>query len=373
LRVIDRLNVGGPALQATVLSDGLAPDRFEQLLLTGDVDAHEGDYVQLRAPNLPVEHVAGLGRAPQLSHDVRALATVRRAIRRFQPDIVHTHKAKAGVLGRTAAWSTGVPVTIHSFHGHLLRGYFSPRKTQAVVAVERALAWRTTRLVAVGAQVRDELLAAGVGRPDRYVVVPPGVELPPPPSLLDARRSLGLPPSSPVIAFVARLTAVKRPDRFIEVARVVIRRHPDAVFVIAGEGELMAAMQAQASPLGDHVRFLGWRGDVESIYAAADVVVLTSDNEGMPVSLIEAALCGRPAVTTDVGSAPEVVIDGVTGFVTTASVVNLAEAVDKLLRDEATRVAMGAEAGRRAQITFGAARLVSDMTALYESVAGDAR
>ena len=192
LRLIARLNVGGPALQAKVLSEGLDPARFEQRLVAGAVGADEGDFVSMRAPQLRVETLAGLGRDPNGWSDVRALVRLYDVIRSFDPHIVHTHTAKAGVLGRLAAWGARVPATVHTFHGHLLHGYFSPAKTMAIVQAERRLARRTTRLVAVGQQVREDLLAAGIGRPDQFVIVPPGVQLPEPPPQAVARRTLGL-------------------------------------------------------------------------------------------------------------------------------------------------------------------------------------
>jgi glycosyltransferase involved in cell wall biosynthesis len=171
-----------------------------------------------------------------------------------------------------------------------------------------------------------------------------------------------------MVAFVARLTAVKRPDRFIAMAAQVARAHPDAIFAVAGEGQLLEQLRADAAPLGDAVRFLGWRSDVETVYAASDVVVLTSDNEGMPVSLIEASLVGRPLVTTRVGSAAEVVSDGETGFVVDVDDAALARGVDRLLADGELRARFGAAAHQRAQRLFSAERLVADTAALYESL-----
>ncbi|MGH9188930.1 MAG: glycosyltransferase [Acidimicrobiales bacterium] len=384
LRVIARMNVGGPALQVTTLTRGLPADRFETRLLVGDVGAGEADWTSLRADGgaagaggtgdngdhqgLDVVRIPGLGRDPDPLGDVRALAAVVREIRAFRPDIVHTHTAKAGALGRVAAFACRMPATVHTFHGHLLSGYFSPRVTGAIVLTERVLALRTTRLVAVGTRVRDELLAAGVGRPAQYAVVAPGLALPPAPMPPEARATLGLPPDRPVVAFVARLTAVKRPDRFVDVATQLAARHPDTLFVVAGEGPLAYTMRASAECLGDAVRFLGWRGDVETVYAAADVVVLTSDNEGMPVSLIEAAHAGRPAVTTAVGSAAEVVVDGETGFVTGPSPESLADAVSRLLDDPALRSTMGKTAAERAARLFTPSRLIADTVRLYDEI-----
>lgn len=354
-----------------MLSDGLDPARFEQLLLAGSVGEGEGDYVSLRAPHLPVIQLDGLGRAVDVWSDVRAAAEIRRAIERFRPHIVHTHTAKAGALGRPAAWSCGVPATVHTFHGHLLRGYFSPAKTKALVLAERSLAHFTTRLVSVGAQVRDELLAAGVGRPGQFSVVPPGVDAPEAPSRQEARRRLELPADGLVVGLVARLTAVKRPDRFLAVAAEIARHRPATTFLVAGEGDLLDEMRTKAADLGLAVRFLGWRPDVEAVYAACDVVMLTSDNEGMPVSLIEAAFAGRPAVTTDVGSAPEVVLDGSTGFVVPADVGELVKAAERLLVDPELRKAMGTAAATHARDHFSSARLVSDIARLYEEIVED--
>ena len=203
LRIIARMNVGGPALQVTGLIDGMDPERFDHRVLTGHVGPDEADYLLLRAPQAAVAYVDGLGRSVRPGADLRALRTLTREIRDFRPHIVHTHTAKAGVLGRLAARACGVPAVVHTFHGHLLHGYFAPAVTRGVVLTERALARRSTRLVAVGAQVRDDLLAARIGRPEQYVVVPPGLTLPAPPSREAARTLLGLPANGPVVTLVA--------------------------------------------------------------------------------------------------------------------------------------------------------------------------
>jgi glycosyltransferase involved in cell wall biosynthesis len=371
MRIIARMNVGGPALQVSALADGLDPERFEQRLFVGDVEEGEADYLSLRAPHIEAVRVAGLGRSPNPTGDARALATLTREIRAFRPHVVHTHTAKAGVLGRSAAILGGAKTRVHTFHGHLLHGYFSPRVTKAVVAVERTYARRTTRLVAVGRQVRDELLAAKIGRADQYVIVPPGVRLPAGPPRAEARAMLGVPTDVPIVAFVARLTQVKRPDRFAEVARLVGTAVPDAHFVVAGEGELLHDLRARLAPLGERAHLVGWRPDVETVYAAADVTALTSDNEGMPVSLIEAASVGCPAVTTRVGSAGEVVLDGETGFVTAVDAAALAAATVRILSDPALRDRFSHAAASHAHAAFSADRLVRDITELYESLVPD--
>ena len=373
LRVIARMNVGGPALQVTGLMLELDRSRFEQRLLIGDCGPDEVNYLQLHGLELGEVRIPGLGRAVRPLDDVRALKRLVREIRTFRPHVVHTHTAKAGLLGRFAVKLSGVrprPATVHTFHGHLLSGYFGPTTTRAVVAIERFLARRTDRLVAVGARVRDQLLAARIGRPEQYVVVPPGIELATPPTPADARAMLDVPADAPVVAFVGRLTRVKRPDRLIATAERVVARVPGTVFLVAGDGDLLDATRDQAQPLGDAVRFLGIRSDVEAVLAAADVVLLTSDNEGMPVSLIEAAMAGRPSVTTAVGSAGEVVIEGETGFVVERDAGALADATARLLSDPDLRRRMGDAARVHGARQFSRARLVADTERLYDSILG---
>ncbi|MCW2680788.1 MAG: hypothetical protein JWM62_2189 [Frankiales bacterium] len=349
MHVIARMNVGGPAALLVELLESLPG----QTLLTGQVEVGEADHLELRSPGTPFARVPGLGRSLRPGDDVRALAFLVRELRRLRPDVVHTHTAKAGALGRLAARVAGVPAVVHTFHGHLLHGYFPPVTARAVTTAERLLAHTTDRLVAVGTQVRDDLLAAGVGGADQWLVIPPGVSLPEPPSREEAKAALGL--TGPVVAMVGRLIAVKRPDRLLAVAALL----PDVTFLVAGEGPLLEQTRAGATP---NVRFLGWRSDVEVVHAAADVALLTSDNEGMPVSLVEAALCGTPAVSTDVGSAREVV----TGEVTAAEPAALAAAVRRVLAQD-----LGPAARVAASARFGVPAMVEAHRRLYEEVTRD--
>ena len=365
LRIIARMNVGGPAWQVSVLTRGLDEHRFESRLVVGDVGEGEADFIALRDPDLPALKIPALGRSVRFGDDLRAFVAIRRAIRDYRPDIVHTHTAKAGVLGRLAAATCRVPVRVHTFHGHVLHGYFKRWVTRLVRIVEGLLARRTTALVAVGERVRDELLGAGIGRSDQYVVIPPGVALEARPDRVSARNGLGLPLNRPLVLFVGRLTAVKRPDRLIEAMALVLDTRPDAVLAIAGEGELLEETRSRAEPLGESVRFLGWQRDIAGLYAAADCMVLTSDNEGMPVTLIEAAMAGVPSVTTDVGSAREVVLNEVTGLVVEPDAAAIADGLIRLLDDD-LRGKLGAAARKRAEAEFGTRRLIADHEALYE-------
>jgi glycosyltransferase involved in cell wall biosynthesis len=349
--VIGRLNVGGPAHLVTALARST-----ETVVAAGAVQYGEVEHGDLAG--LQLHRIPGLGRKVRLTDDARALRALVTLMRRQPPRIVHTHTAKGGALGRVAAEQARVPGRVHSFHGHLLHGYFSASMTAAVVAVERALARRTDRLVAVGERVRDDLIAAGVGRPEQYAVIPPGVRLAPGPDRETARERLGLTDDRPVLVYVGRLAGIKRPERVLQIAR----RLPDALVLLVGDGSQRAALEAVAP---SNTRFLGWRSDVETIYAAADLALLTSDNEGMPLTLIEAALAGLPAVTTDVGSAPEVVLDGVTGVVVPVDVEAMTVATASLLGDYGLRRRLGDAGREHAAREFSVERMVRAHLRLY--------
>ncbi|MFF0051722.1 glycosyltransferase [Streptomyces sp. NPDC005498] len=368
MRVIARMNVGGPALQVSTLMRGLDSALFDHRLYAGFVGPDEADYVSQRAPDVQVCRVPALGRAVRPTDDLRALSELTAAMRRFRPHIVHTHTAKAGALGRTAAVLARVPARVHTFHGHLLQGYFPPAKTRLVVQAERSLASFTDRLVAVGRSVRDDLLAAGIGQPNQYAVVPPGTRPAASPSRSEARKQLSIPEDSLVVAYVGRVTRIKRPDRFLSVVRDVRRAVPAAQFLVCGDGDLHGDLET-AADVRDSLHLLGWRADVETVYAAADLVLLTSDNEGMPVSLIEAGMAGVPAVATNVGSVAEVVRDGQTGLLAQPDASALTRHTVRILRDGQLRRRMGEQARVWTSQQFGAERLVQDTHDLYASIA----
>ena len=366
MRIIARMNVGGPAVQVSGIMRHLPGDEFDQRLFTGWCADDEADYLLTQAPDVEATRIDGLGRAIRPGDDARALATLVKQVREFRPHIVHTHTAKAGILGRSAARIAGVgSATVHTFHGHLLHGYFSPPKTRAVIALESLLARTTDRLVAVGNQVRDDLLAAGIGRPEQFGIIPPGLELPPAMGRQKARDALGVAGDAPVVSFIGRLAPIKRPDRFVEVVRQVQHARPGVRFIVAGEGTEARVVADAGLPIA----MLGWRDDVQNVLAASDAVLLTSDNEGTPLSLIQAALMGLPVVATNVGSVPDVVIDGETGWLTDPDAQALAKVtLDMLERpDEATR--RGRAAQERAETLYGVQRLAGDHADLYRGIA----
>ncbi len=373
MEIIARMS-GGAARHVIELHRLRNSEEFDHRVYTGYVDVDESDLTRLRGTAVPVHRVPGLGRSIRPTDDCRALAHLIRSMREFQPHVVHTRTAKAGALGRLAARLSGVrPARIHTFHGHLLYGYFSGPKRHLYVQAERFLASMSDRLETVGFQVRDDLLEAGIGRPEQYVVIPPGIRLDPVPDRETARSLLELPPHVPVVAFVGRLTRVKRPDRLIETAAAVLRQIPDCRFIVCGGGELREELERGVAPFQHAFHLLGWRKDVETVYSAADVVLLTSDNEGTPLTLIEAGMAGKPAVSTRVGSVPEVVRDGGTGLLAACDPDELARQTVRLLTDPVLARQMGESARRWTLSSFGVDRFVADTEALYRSLSEQRR
>lgn len=369
LRLITRMNIGGPTRQALLLTHRLRHSH-PTVLAAGQAPPSEGELTDTAVP----VHRIPLVRPLSPRQDAASIARTRRLIRELRPRILHTHMAKAGAVGRLAALSIpGVrPRTVHTFHGHVLEGYFSPAVERSFIAAERALARRTDVLIAVSPEVRDSLLDLGVGEPSRYRVVPLGFELDEhlavrgPSHVL--RERLRLDENTPLLGIVGRLAPIK--DH-----RTLLRAMPDipsAHLAILGDGQERGPLSALARELGvaDRVHFTGWWHDVPGAMADLDVVVLTSRNEGTPVSLIEAGACARPVVATRVGGVEHVVEDGSSGLLVPAGEpAAVARAVNTLLASPATRSEMGSRGRRLVRDRFSADRLMSDITAIYDELA----
>jgi glycosyltransferase involved in cell wall biosynthesis len=231
--------------------------------------------------------------------------------------------------------------------------------------IERFLAKRSKTLVSVGSQVCDDLLAAGIGTSDQYVVIPPGISLGPIPNATTSRATLGISPEVTTITFLGRITGIKRPDRFAQVALQVANQNPKVHFFIVGSGDLADALKSQLSKISSQVTFLGWRSDVENILSATDILLLTSDNEGTPISAIQAGMAGIPTVSTNVGSVSEVIKDGSSGVLTSVDASEIADAVQSLISDPVLRRRLGESARVDMNARYGVARLVNDYQKLY--------
>jgi glycosyltransferase involved in cell wall biosynthesis len=366
LRIIARMNVGGPAVQVSGLMRGFDQQIFEQELLTGYCAADEADYLEKVATDVKAIRIDGLGRSIKPRADLTALFAIVNEIRRFKPDVIHTHTAKAGVIGRIASILSGrKSIRVHTFHGHLLHGYFGSGKTKLVILVEKFLAIFSHQLLAVGKQVQDDLIEVGIGNSNKFAVMPPGLQLAKVPSKHDARIELGLDQNENYCAFIGRITQIKRPDRFLDVVAKVKSNDIKVKFIVAGAGEQLQYCQDRVNNENLPVTFLGWREDIEVVLAAADFVILTSDNEGTPLSLIQAGMVGIPVVATNVGSTNEIVVNGKTGFLTDLSIGDLASAVTKLAENSDLRAQMGTAGQEYTLARYGVERLVKDHQDLY--------
>jgi glycosyltransferase involved in cell wall biosynthesis len=365
VHVLTRTNIGGPSvIVASLLADDRNAD-IVQSVVRGVPRKDEGDYFADSPLLAHITTIDELGKRVRPWDDIRALISLIRFFRRTTPDVVHTHMAKAGFVGRLAAWCARVPVRVHTFHGHLLTGYFSAPVTRLIVIAERALRLLTTHAVVVGHAVRRDLIASHIVSADRSTVINPGIDSLEPVEPTVARRALGLPATGVIVMYVGRFAAIKRPDRFVALAHSMAAE-ADAHFVMVGDGPLLADTRAIAGP---NVTFLGWQRDLATLISAADVVVMCSDNEGVPLFLLEAAMVGRPAVSTDVGAVRDVLEDGVTGLVVdNDDAMTLTNAVQRLVRDAHLRTQLGTAARERARSSFTANVGVDAHAALYRSL-----
>jgi glycosyltransferase involved in cell wall biosynthesis len=369
MRIIARMNVGGPAVQVAGLMRGLNSADFDHRLYTGYCTSDEADYLDIVATDVNAIRIQGFGRRVSFIGDIKAFVTLVKEIRAFKPHVIHTHTAKAGFLGRIASLvSLQSSIRIHTFHGHLLNGYFGCFKRSLVVIAEKTLALFTDELLAVGDVVRKDLLSAGIGSINKFGLMPPGLDIGFLPQKNDSRAALSLPPDQLQCAFIGRVTQIKRPDRFLDVISEMKKRGVALDFFIAGDGEIMEKCRKRIDQEGLPVTVLGWQSDIERVLSAADMVLLTSDNEGTPLSLIQAGMAGLPVVTTNVGSVPEIVLDGVTGIITSLNVEEISDALEKLASDKVLRSQYGAAAQEFTRTHFGVRRLVSDHEELYKKL-----
>ena len=369
MRIIARMNVGGPAVQVSGLMRGFDSIEFNHRLYTGYCAADEADYLDTVATDVKATRIQGFGRRVSLGGDIKAFIALVREIRSFKPHVIHTHTAKAGFLGRIASIVSLQPaIRVHTFHGHLLNGYFGTFKRSLVVIAEKFLALFTHQLLAVGDKVRQDLLNAGIGSKDKFGLMPPGLAIAVLPDRNESRIALTLPSNSLQCAFIGRVTQIKRPDRFLDVVSEIKKRGVDLDFFIAGDGELLETCRERIKKDNLPVTILGWQSDIERVLSSADMVVLTSDNEGTPLSLIQAGMAGLPVVTTNVGSVPEIVLDGVTGIVTELGVQEIANALEKLVNDSVLRTKLGVAAQEFTMSNFGVKRLVHDHEELYKNL-----
>ncbi len=321
MRIIARLNIGGPAIHVTLLTEKLGPPPHERMLVCGTVEDDEGD-MRYYAREHGVEPVVidTLQRSILPFKDLRTGWQLYQLMKDFEPDVVHTHTAKAGFLGRMAARFARVPVVVHTFHGHVFSGYYGSWKTQLFLTLERLAARNSDRIITLTEGLRRELSEVyRITRKSRIVVLPLGLDLQ---RFAEAPRKPGgfraqynIPAEVPLIGVIGRLVPIKNHRLFLEAARMLCDMQPNAHFVIVGDGETRSKLEALVDEFGltGHVHFTGWVKDVAPVYADLDLTVISSDNEGTPVSLIEALASGCPVVSTAVGGVPDLLDGGTLG------------------------------------------------------------
>ena len=369
MHVIARMNVGGPAVLVADLMRNFDTRKVDSILVTGYCDSHESDYLDEVATDVAAIRLPGLGRSISLINDFNAFFLLLREIRKFHPDVIHTHTAKAGGLGRVAGLIAAPRAkSVHTFHGHLLHGYFGQGKSQIFVFVEKLLAVCTTRLVAIGNNVKRDLLEVGVGSEAKYEVIFPGVQPLHIHPKIKARQELGLDPDKKYFVFIGRLTQIKRPDRLLDIARFLKMNFSDSHILIAGAGELLGTIKSESEAESLPITFLGWRNDIDLILSAADIAILCSDNEGIPLTLIQAAQAGLPIISTNVGSVSDIVSHGVNGLLTETSSRGLMSAAKSLLESASMRDEFGKSGKKRALQYFTSEVMVKHHERLYSHI-----
>ncbi|MHC4661241.1 MAG: glycosyltransferase [Planctomycetota bacterium] len=373
--IITRLNIGGPARQVAALTNHFSSSH----LIYGSLAAGEALLPEARTLSVgQITQIGSMSREVRLLADARALRKITQKLKRLRPQIVHTHTSKAGLLGRIAAKRAGVPVIVHTFHGHVFKGYFSRPKARAILEIERRLARKSDALIVLSASQFMELTGKyHFPCADRFRVIPLGLELKQFGSLPargKLREELGIPGDVFLAGFVGRLEPVKQPELFIEIISGIDNIH--GVFAGGGRQEPDLRRLTKERGLEKRIHFAGWRDNLPAVYADLDAVALTSANEGTPVSLIEAAACGLPVVAFEVGGVGSIVNAGNerSGFtVKPGNVHEFADGLKKLSVSEKMRRDFG-EAGRKSvkgRFTFE--RLAKDLTELYESLARSKR
>ncbi len=375
-RVLTRLNLGGPARQV-LASDPLLCARGHQVrIFAGAPEPGEGDLFDVALERgLDVVRVPGLVRGWSLTGDLRARSFLRDALAEFRPDVLHTHASKAGALARSAASKLAEMPRVHTFHGHVLEGYFSSTVSKGLAALERRLAQGTDRIVAVSHATADDLVRLGVTSEEKLVVIPPGIDLDPFLALQgpngSLRRALNAPADAQIVGVLGRLAEIKQPEWAVDVFELLAERYPRLHVVFIGDGDQRGAIERRIRALSgaraERVHMLGAVMDVAPLYADMTAVMLTSRNEGLPVALIEAAAAAKPVVATRVGGVGELVAEERTGFLGT-TVDELAYGLAQLLDQPSQAHAMGQRARIRAQTRHSAQALATRLEQLYTAV-----
>lgn len=356
IQFIARFNRGGTAEWLKVLIPGLRSRGSRSELYSGYVQ--EGEVEDLSFIRLGGVKIESLGRGINFFRDFKSFLKFRKILRETRPSVVNTHTSKAGVIGRLAALSLlERPAIVHTYHGHLLYGYFSGFKLRILVVIEKFLANRSDVLIAAGDRVRNELLDFEIGKEDQYVIASPGIIKPKAITEIDFRIKLGISENRIVVGWLGRLTKIKRPDRVLRLAL----EFPEIIFLMGGDGELFDQL-SETKP--ENVHLLGWV-EPTNLWTCSDIALLTSENEAQPIALIEAGLFGIPAIAENVGSVCEVIQDRVTGYLTNTQEERVKN-LGILINDLKLRRELGQNALEFCSINFSVEQFINFHMAAYE-------
>lgn len=375
LRIQSRICIGGPAIHTELLSRYLDSSVYETVLLGGAVDPEESSRVEsLRRKGIQVHLIEEMGREISFRQDIKAIRKVYRIIKKERPDIVHTHTAKAGAVGRIAAWLAGVPVIIHTFHGHVFNSYFGKLKTNFFIFFERFLARLSSGIIVISpAQKKDIVEKYKIVKAGKVTIIRLGFKLE---QFLSQRNNyqlkneLRVKSGDILIGIIGRLVPIKNHAMIINVLAGLRQSGLKVHLCIVGDGELRDELQQLALQNGveNFTHFLGWRLDIPNIYAGIDLLALTSLNEGTPVTIIEAMASKVPVVATRVGGVPDLIIEGKTGFLCDVNdTEQMAGKIERLILDKSIRKRITENAGETVQKIYHYSRLVRDIEDLYQN------
>jgi glycosyltransferase involved in cell wall biosynthesis len=380
LRIINRFNIGGPTYNATFLTRFLS-DKFETLLIGGLPEDGEADSLHiLDEYGVKPILIPELKRNPNFLSDRKALKKIKAIIREFQPDIVHTHAAKAGALGRKAAFDCKVPVIVHTFHGHVLHSYFGKIKSEIFRRIEKRLASQSTGIIAISQQQKNELSERfHIAPKNKIEVIQLGFDLNPfqediQKKRIETRKEHNLEDDQIAVAIIGRLAPIKNHNLFLEAIEIAKSKSTKRiVFFIVGDGEERTNIENQISKIKDRqqidIRMTSWIHDIKTFNAGMDIICLTSNNEGTPVSLIEAQACNIPIITTDVGGVRDIVKNNETGYIVPKNNAEIfAEKLLLLIEDEKNRKKLSQNGWSFVKDNFHYTRLVKDMESYYENL-----
>lgn len=388
LRIINRLNLGGPTFNAALLTRYMAPE-FETLLIAGTKeDSEESSDFIVRDMGLTFTSLPEMHRSIDPVMDFKAYQSIRSIIRKFKPDIVHTHAAKAGAVGRLAALHEGVPVIVHTFHGHVFHSYFNPVKTKIFLYTERYLARKSSAIIAISPSQKKELaFKYKVCPAEKIKVIPLGFDLSRFRENVDEKRAsfrqkYFLADDEIAVGIIGRLVPIKNHSMFlVGVSRIIQQLNKKARFFLIGDGEMCQQLLRESRGLGldtayfpdeprkATVTFCSWMRDVDVAVSGLDIIALTSYNEGTPVSLIEAQSGQKPIITTDVGGIENVVKkDDTAILVDSNDIEQFAVQLKRLIEDESLRQKMSVNGWEVVKERFHFTRLVSDMSTLYNNL-----